>query len=98
MGKELYCDLCRNTVAIEDALQPITIGETRVGEVCLTCASSLVRSIKEQVTAAAQQVQDAKAAAQQQAAQAAVAEPAAPPEPERPAEEAKDVKETQEGQ
>lgn len=98
MGKELYCDNCRNAVAIETALQNIVIGETQIGEVCLTCASQLSHALKGQFADAAKQVQDAKIAVQQQAAQAAVAEPAVEPQPELPAQEAADVKETQDGQ
>lgn len=85
MGKELYCDLCRNTVALETALQKVQIGETIVGEVCLTCASQLGHGIKEQITAAATAVNQAKVAAQAQAEAAAAAvpeEPAPPAEPE----------------
>ena len=48
MGKELYCDLCRATVAIEAGLKPVSIGENKIGEVCLTCASRLEQSFNKQ--------------------------------------------------
>ena len=50
MGKELYCDLCRATVAIEAGLKPVMIGENKIGEVCLTCASRLEQSFNKQKT------------------------------------------------
>lgn len=90
MGKELFCDICRNSVAIETALQKIVIGETVIGEVCLTCASQLGHGIKEQMTAAATAVNEARVAAQAQAAtHAAEAEQQVAPTP-APVKEAND--------
>ena len=49
MGKELYCDLCRKSVAIEEALKKVSIGENVIAEVCLTCGSQLEQSLKKQM-------------------------------------------------
>ena len=49
MGKELYCDLCRKSVAIEEALKKVAIGENIIAEVCLTCGSQLEQSLKKQM-------------------------------------------------
>jgi len=64
MGKELYCDLCRATIAIEAGLKPVLIGETKICEVCLTCASRLEQGLKKQIADSETAVIMAKKAAQ----------------------------------
>jgi len=64
MGKEMYCDLCRVTVAIEAGLKPVLIGESKICEVCLTCASRLEQSLKKQIADNETAVMIAKKAAQ----------------------------------
>ncbi|MCK5138344.1 MAG: hypothetical protein KAQ85_00745 [Thermodesulfovibrionia bacterium] len=76
MGKDLFCDLCRKSVAIEDALKPIMIGGELVAEACLTCGSQITQSIKKTVAQAAANIAAAKAAPLQQ--------PAKPVEEEKP--------------
>jgi hypothetical protein len=63
MGKELYCDLCRATIAIDAGLKPILIGDSKICEVCLTCASRLEQGFKKQVSDAEAAVIMAKRAA-----------------------------------
>lgn len=62
MGKDLYCDLCRRSVALESALKPITIGESKACEVCLNCASSIETSLKRQKAEAEMTIKAAQSA------------------------------------
>jgi len=78
MGKELYCDLCRATIAIEAGLKPILIGENKIAEVCLTCASRLEQGLKNQISDVEKEIIMAKKAIQ---APSPKAEAQAPTEP-----------------
>ena len=64
MGKELYCDLCRATIAIEAGLKPVLIGENKIAEVCLTCASRLEQGLKNQISDVEKEIIMAKKAIQ----------------------------------
>lgn len=63
MGRELYCDLCRVSVPIEENLQKIEIGGAKIAEVCLTDASKLIGAVKAQTADAAKIMTEATPAA-----------------------------------
>lgn len=50
MGRELYCDFCRKTVNVEEAMVPLSIGDVLIGEACFNCSSTLTSALKKQVT------------------------------------------------
>lgn len=59
MGRELFCDLCRVSVPIEENLQTVEIGGAKIAELCLTDAQKLIQGIKQQVIDAQKQVKEA---------------------------------------
>lgn len=64
MGKQMYCDLCRADVPIEENFQKIVVGETIVAEVCITCGTKVASGVKSSVMEASKQVAAAQAAVQ----------------------------------
>ena len=71
MGQEFFCDLCRKSLPAVESLNPVSIGDKKIADVCLTCSSAIGTGISKQI---------AEAAAAMQAAlnQPEVAAPAAP--------------------
>lgn len=49
MGKDLYCDFCRGSVPIDSNMQPVAIGDDKIGDACITCASQLGTGLKKQI-------------------------------------------------
>ena len=41
MGTELFCDLCHKQLPKETPLDKVMVGDTEIGEACLTCSSAL---------------------------------------------------------
>ena len=81
MGKEMFCDLCRATVAIEEALKKVSIGENVIAEVCLTCGSQLEQGLKSKMAENTAAIMLAKKTAQAQVQ-------SAPPAPDQSTQQA----------
>lgn len=76
MGSEFHCDYCRAPVAIEEGLQKISIGESKEGEACHSCASKIGQQLKGMRAATQKQFTEAM---QQPATEAAGIQSAPPP-------------------
>jgi len=68
MGQELYCDFCRKTVPVADALTPILVGDQKAGDACLNCSSNIKTQLNRMIGEAAAAIQQAQVKAQAQAA------------------------------
>ncbi len=76
MGTELFCDLCHKQLPKETPLDKVMVGESELGEVCLTCGSALKNVLTKQFADADAQF---RAAAQAPPRAAPSADAPAPP-------------------
>lgn len=89
MGNNPFCDFCRKPTRVETALQDVLVGDEKVGEACLTCASSVKTNLGKVISDAAMVMEKAQhetnAAQTAQQEQERLAAAQAPPEAAAPA-------------
>lgn len=85
MGKNMFCDICRANVPIEENFQKVEVGGNLVAECCITCGTKVANFVKGQVIEASKAIAAAEAAVQTPSAPAEV--PAIPAKdlPQEPA-------------